>query len=38
VEEDIPKVANSYTLQKDERERGNLRFEREQECVDGTMA
>jgi hypothetical protein len=29
----MPKVANSYKLQEDERERGNLRFERESRNV-----
>jgi hypothetical protein len=39
VEEDILMIAVRYSVQEEERERGgNLRVEREQECVEGTMA
>jgi hypothetical protein len=37
VEEDVPKVAISYTVQEDESEKGKVKFERE-ECVEGPMA
>ena len=38
VEEDILKVAVSYSVQESERERGKLRVEREQEWVEWTVA
>jgi hypothetical protein len=38
VEKDIPKLAVSYTLQEDETERGKMKFEREEEWVEGPMA
>jgi hypothetical protein len=37
LDEDIPKFADSYTLQEYETERGKLKVEREQEFVDGTI-
>ena len=37
VEEDIPKVAVSYSVQEGETERGKVKYEREQEWLEGPM-
>jgi hypothetical protein len=37
VQEDIPKVVVLYNLQTNETQRGEVRFEREQDFVEGPM-
>jgi hypothetical protein len=38
VEEDIPNVALSYIVQEDDRERSKVKFESEQERIEGNVA